>query len=242
MDCITSIALSDDNKYLATGSKDSVIKIWDINKRSEVATIHGHSRAVSTVVFINNNTIISGGLDSKIMISDIKKKQPAFLGHFGKIEAVSITHDCQYIISGGSDTTIRIWILHAKEHAFMLEGHKDTIKYIEITYDDRFIVSQSYNDIRIWNFKKKSQEYTFQLNDTMIQCARLTYDDKDIIAYSVRYSAIVIWNIDIGKAISPIIYTKIDSIKSLFVTRNKKYAIISDNSWNIAKVFKLPLN
>jgi len=49
---ILSLAYSPDGKMLASSSKDSTIKLWDIEKGQEIATLNGHSGFIFSIALI----------------------------------------------------------------------------------------------------------------------------------------------------------------------------------------------
>ena len=54
--------------YLASGSFDKTIKIWDINNFNCVHTIYGHKDLILIVIKINSKVIISCSNDNEIKI------------------------------------------------------------------------------------------------------------------------------------------------------------------------------
>ena len=43
------------------------------------------------------------------------------------VKCVAITSDNKYIVSGGSDKTVRIWNLQDKTQEAVLQGHTDSV-------------------------------------------------------------------------------------------------------------------
>jgi WD40 repeat protein len=64
-----------DNGYLASGSIDSQIKIWDTEKGHLVFTFNstngGHSDKVNSLVYIDNAVLCSASTDGNIKLWDI---------------------------------------------------------------------------------------------------------------------------------------------------------------------------
>ncbi len=64
---MTSVAISKDDKYIISGSKDKSIKIWEQGK--EIQTLEGHSHGVTCIAFSKDEKyIISGSWDKSIKI------------------------------------------------------------------------------------------------------------------------------------------------------------------------------
>ncbi|MFV1964383.1 MAG: WD40 repeat domain-containing protein, partial [Pirellulaceae bacterium] len=52
---------------LATGGSDNLIRIWDMNERSEIARLAGHTGSVMTLVY-SGNTLVSAGYDTTVRV------------------------------------------------------------------------------------------------------------------------------------------------------------------------------
>ena len=64
-------------------------------------------------------------------------------GHLGPITTIIVTSDNNYLISGSSDNTIRIWNFLEKKQESVLEGHTKSIQTLAITFDNKYIISGS---------------------------------------------------------------------------------------------------
>jgi WD40 repeat protein/beta-lactamase regulating signal transducer with metallopeptidase domain len=72
---VTALALSADGKLLATGSADGSIRVWAVGTATEAAKLDGHTGGVSSLLFLSENRLLSVGLDERVRVWDIAKKQ-----------------------------------------------------------------------------------------------------------------------------------------------------------------------
>jgi WD40 repeat protein len=64
---VTSLAFSPNGRWLATGSWDKTIKIWDVQTGLEVQTLVGHDRSIYSIAFDSSGGwLASGSEDGKI--------------------------------------------------------------------------------------------------------------------------------------------------------------------------------
>ena len=62
-DIIFSVAFNSEGTLLASGSDDRTIKLWNVESRTEVATLKGHSNSVNSVAFNSEGTLLASGSD-----------------------------------------------------------------------------------------------------------------------------------------------------------------------------------
>jgi len=71
---VKGLAVSKNNKYLASASFDYSVVIWNLNPIKENNTLIGHDASVNTVKFSpSNNLLASGGDDNKVILWPISE-------------------------------------------------------------------------------------------------------------------------------------------------------------------------
>jgi len=108
---ILSVDFGSNNKFLASGSKDKTIKIWDIKRGTEVKTLSEHSDHINSVsVSPNNQLLASGGDDKSLKLWDLKAgKAIISIPHPQKIYSVCFSPDGNYIATACQDKIVRVY-------------------------------------------------------------------------------------------------------------------------------------
>jgi len=67
------------------------------------------------------------------------------LGHEDWVNAVAISADNQWVLTGSGDGTARLWDLRAKDPAaspVVLRGHEGAVRAVAISADNHWLVSR----------------------------------------------------------------------------------------------------
>ncbi|XP_026843972.1 transcription initiation factor TFIID subunit 5 [Drosophila persimilis] len=112
------------SRYLATGSADLTVRMWDVASRGEqVRLFFGHKAPISALAFSRSGRyLISGGLDHMFIIWDTTDERPirSLSYHSAPISTIDIALDDSRLAVGCRGTYLSIWhfenILKPHEH------------------------------------------------------------------------------------------------------------------------------
>lgn len=88
---VTAIAVSPDNKQIATGGRDGVIAVWETNRARPIASLRAHTKntIVTSLQWFPDGTLASSGLDGKLTRwqIDVSSSDPESAGRLSRIQA-----------------------------------------------------------------------------------------------------------------------------------------------------------
>ncbi|KAG8714280.1 hypothetical protein FRC09_017797 [Ceratobasidium sp. 395] len=155
---VHSVTYSPDGAYIASGSSDYTVRIWDARNGQPVGQpLEGHKDAVSSVAYSPNGShIVSGSWDTTIRIWNARTGQAIgqpLEGHMDKVRSVAYSPDGAYIASGSIDKTVRIWDAHSGQPIDQpFQGHTSSVLSVAYSPDGAHIASCSLDDtVRIWD-------------------------------------------------------------------------------------------
>lgn len=168
---VRALCFSSDGKYLATGSEDRIIRIWDLTTQTIVKYLKGHEQDIYSLEFFPDSSssptgskrLASGSGDRTVKIWDIETAAPiADLPLDDGVTTVSIDPLGTYIAAGSLDRSIRIWNASNgqlckkidPESDANLNGHRDSVYSVAFTSNGREIVTGSLdNTVKLWDLK-----------------------------------------------------------------------------------------
>lgn len=183
-DLVNAVCYSPLGNFIASGSNDNKIKIWDANKKKLIKEITAHSVGVKDLIFTpNNKYLISAGLDNlvKVWSTENWKLHKTLSEHSMQVLALAISPNGKEFYSGGDDKKIIIWDAEKFEKITELEGHFDRVLSLNVSKNGKYLVSTggdrvttSPGNLKIWNLETRSMKFNLEEETYAIQDAALS--------------------------------------------------------------------
>jgi WD40 repeat protein len=172
-------------------------------------TLRGHSKGINCLAFspANSSTTTSQVLasaskgETKLwdltkgkLISTLSEYPWSISGFVDEVNSLAFTPDGQIIVSGGADSTIKLWHVGASDLIDILHKHNDIVRCVACTPDGRmFITGGGDRKILFWDLTYRTVALTLSLDDTAARTLALSQDGKILVVGS--YRKIKVWRV-----------------------------------------------
>ncbi|MDA2913255.1 WD40 repeat domain-containing serine/threonine-protein kinase [Acidobacteriia bacterium AH_259_A11_L15] len=156
-DTVYAVVFSPDGRWLASGSGDNSVKLWDVATGRQVRVLLGHVAFVGGVAFSPDGRWLAsaGGFkDHTVKLWEVAtgREVRTLRGHTDTVWTVAFSPDGRWLASAGNDGTIMLWEVATGRELHTLQGHTQPIMSVVFSPDGRWLVSGSYDDtIKLWD-------------------------------------------------------------------------------------------
>lgn len=155
---VTGVDFSPDGKALVSGAQDRSVRLWNVATGAQIWQASGHSNAVSSVEFSPSGaTVLSSGRDGRLRLWDAATgdSRRVFGPGDEMLRDATFTGDGQQVV----DSALRVWNVATGELAARFEhGPAQGVQTLDISPDDRWLITGSFNDneIHLWDMASRS--------------------------------------------------------------------------------------
>ena len=110
-----------DNKYVASGSRDGKIRIWDVEQdrtTHDSPVLGGHDTEIDSVTFSSDDKHLILGLDDHKVIWNVCSGALVagpFYCHSRYFYTIPISIDSKYVVAGTGDDAVQVWDVELKK-------------------------------------------------------------------------------------------------------------------------------
>jgi len=193
---VYSVSFSPDGKFLASGSEDKTVKVWEVGSWREVATLRGHQDWVSSVSFSPDGKFLaSGSGDKTVKVWEVGSwREVATLRHGGYVKSVTFSPDGKFLASGSGDKTVKVWEVGSWREVATLR-HVSWVSSVSFSPDGKFLASGSEDKtVKVWEVGSWREVATLRGHEGSVYSVSFSPDGK-FLASGSDDKTVKVWEV-----------------------------------------------
>ena len=241
---INTIVFSPDGKLLASGGADSIIRLWDMATKQQIATFTRHSYPVFSVDFSPDGAFLVSASTDTVCFWDVNKKEQVDQIELKKIvfsdtTQVLFSPDGALVATVMTDGNVFLWDFETKTLIRVLE-HKADFPSITFSADGKMLLSiasgDGRGDLKFWDVETGKQLKVIRNTQNRFLT---TNPNGDLVASFGWWSPVPVrlWDVAAKKEVTKLqVDGKVSSLA--FNPAGDQFACVSDSTtiqiWGVA--------
>jgi WD40 repeat protein/tRNA A-37 threonylcarbamoyl transferase component Bud32 len=199
----TSVAFSADGKWLAAGSSDGQVRVWDAaTKREHFTRVTPGQASVSGLAFSNpdGRFLAAATADNTIQGWATLSGKPAFSlrGHKEAVNAVAVSSDGGCLASASLDRTVKLWDLSRRDDDWTLRWPNQGVTSVAFSPEGaRLAAATRDKAVKVWDVAARKWFRTLQLLPWVVN--GLAFGPGGQLAGACEDGKVRVWELPAGR-------------------------------------------
>ncbi|XP_064601514.1 protein qui-1-like [Liolophura sinensis] len=195
---VTAVAINSTGKLAVTGSKDGILKLWNLDLSVFMENLSGHTNAITCLTLAEEEAyILSGSADNTIKVWSISMGTIVtdYQCHQGPIKSVHVLSDSLKVMSVDASEKLKLWMVDTGQTLF---SYADPIPIMALSHSSEYVFSLAgSSSLKIWKLEDSNVIQTISHKGN-ITCVACTEDSEHVVTGSDDMS-LKVWETRTGK-------------------------------------------
>ena len=202
---IEALAFTADGTTLVSASRDTTIRLWDVDTRNPHLTMEGHTEAIKALGFLKDGkTLASGSSDCTLRLwnTETQDQQLIPIKHRWSALDFAFSQNGKTVALGSPGSNVRLWNTDTGDViATFRTAHKGYINQVKFSPDDKILASGSRGGtVELWNVLNHQRTAILKGHTNEIWALAFSPDGKTVATAALSETIIVLWDvINIGR-------------------------------------------
>ena len=232
---VSSVALSKDGKMLASGHKDGIMEIWNLDPHRKYGEFIREGNTIWDILFDDEQQYIyTANADGKLRRWNIETKilENIYTRHRRLVNSARFSPNGVYLATGSSDNSVILWNILTGEIENNLMAHSGWVTSLSFSPNGRYLISGSADKkVMVWAIPRGYMLRESQQFPSEVWAVEFINNEEVIIGEAS--GDLSLWNMETAKEIRRVTGAHQAAIRTICHSQTSKHIYTASNDGTI---------